>query len=121
MSLLIFRCENCGVEKDPLDAGSLYGPCPGMPPVPGMPGGIHTYEQVRIAEPPSQVPQGWRSPATCKADRPWCVGKRDRHRGSRSERRRLMATIHAVIVYFNQIKPLLLVLTMLCWLRRRDK
>lgn len=64
MSILIYRCENCGAEKDPNDVASLYGKCTGKSPVPGMPPGIHIYEQVRIDGPPNVAPEGWQSPAT---------------------------------------------------------
>jgi len=61
MPLLIFRCENCGEEKDPLDPQvNLFGKCTAPGPMPG----VHIYEQVEIASPPDSVPHGWRSAAT---------------------------------------------------------
>jgi len=58
---LIYRCEDCGAERDPRDVASLYGPCEGTSPTLGIALGIHLYEQVQIADPPDCVPEVWPS------------------------------------------------------------
>jgi len=61
MPLPIFRCENCGAEKDPLGPQvDLFGKCTAPGPMPG----VHMYEQAEIASPPGGVPQGWQPAAT---------------------------------------------------------